>query len=375
MSEASTTDDYATATENNSEGSGRQPKNSDGIQEGANQPGTANGSFESGSSLYSLTRADATEEQQKSKISNGIGPHDSTDETSDECTCGKGKRRETLRRKTPATRSPTAHPRSVPPRERRRSVSGEEIKRRSSMIPTKSPSPVTMADELLPSRLSPRSALSPGGSPSRTPHGYKKAKWMKLKRKDATLSNRLSRKRSSGENTNRSRTGWSTGNLVWRCTKGWRPNVSVTCRRLYSINRLPRLKHGKSDKRVLVKRVSGEFGFRIHGSRPVVVSCIEAGTPAESSGLEVGDIIISVNNTNVLDSTHSDVVKLAHGGKHCCSGGIRSQEDDEGVTTSPNKAWIRNCFLDGFVEADSHLNGNTGYLRRDGWCCYLNGEI
>ncbi|CAB0002454.1 unnamed protein product, partial [Nesidiocoris tenuis] len=64
MSEASTTDDYATATENNSEGSGRQPKNSDGIQEGANQPGTANGSFESGSSLYSLTRADATEEQQ-----------------------------------------------------------------------------------------------------------------------------------------------------------------------------------------------------------------------------------------------------------------------------------------------------------------------
>lgn len=53
MSEASTTDDYATATENNSDGSGRPQQQ---------QPGT--GSFESGSSLYSLTRTDATEEQQ-----------------------------------------------------------------------------------------------------------------------------------------------------------------------------------------------------------------------------------------------------------------------------------------------------------------------
>lgn len=58
MSEASTTDDYATATENNSDGSSRPKREQEQFV-----PGTGNGSFESGSSLYSLTRADATEEQ------------------------------------------------------------------------------------------------------------------------------------------------------------------------------------------------------------------------------------------------------------------------------------------------------------------------
>lgn len=60
----------------------------------------------------------------------------------------------------------------------------------------------------------------------------------------------------------------------------------------------------------MVCRDSAEYGFRIRGSRPVIVSVVESASPAAHSGLQVGDVILSINNYNVLNASHSDVLKI-----------------------------------------------------------------
>ncbi|KAI5749540.1 hypothetical protein M8J76_008094 [Diaphorina citri] len=69
-----------------------------------------------------------------------------------------------------------------------------------------------------------------------------------------------------------------------------------------------------SDKIVTVKKTpSGSFGFRIFGDYPTVVTAIEPNMPAENSGLEVGDIIMRINNIYVANSSHNEVLEITKG--------------------------------------------------------------
>jgi C-terminal processing protease CtpA/Prc len=54
--------------------------------------------------------------------------------------------------------------------------------------------------------------------------------------------------------------------------------------------------------------VSGGFGFDLKGDRPAVVHSIRKGSKAELAGLQVGDLVITINNKKVTELDHDQVV-------------------------------------------------------------------
>ncbi|XP_052121926.1 uncharacterized protein LOC127749125 [Frankliniella occidentalis] len=117
------------------------------------------------------------------------------------------------------------------------------------------------------------------------------------------------------------------------------------------------------DKTVNVRRGSGEFGLRVHGARPVVVASVEPESPALSSGLEVGDILISVNGVNVLEAPHSEVIRIAHAGSEQLQ--LEVARTCHVLTPTVREPGARSPLFSG------HLwrlgSGDTRWLRR--WVC------
>uniref|UniRef100_A0A8C6NM66 Regulator of G protein signaling 12b n=1 Tax=Nothobranchius furzeri TaxID=105023 RepID=A0A8C6NM66_NOTFU len=68
-------------------------------------------------------------------------------------------------------------------------------------------------------------------------------------------------------------------------------------------------------KAVEVARGRTGYGFTLTGQSPCVLSCILKGSPADYVGLRSGDYILSVNDINVSNASHEDVVKLIG---RCC---------------------------------------------------------
>ncbi|OWR47274.1 hypothetical protein KGM_215200 [Danaus plexippus plexippus] len=65
-----------------------------------------------------------------------------------------------------------------------------------------------------------------------------------------------------------------------------------------------------AERRVVVVRGAGGFGFTIAGQRPCVVSAVAAGGPAERAGLRAGDALLAVDGASVARAPHASVARL-----------------------------------------------------------------
>lgn len=68
-----------------------------------------------------------------------------------------------------------------------------------------------------------------------------------------------------------------------------------------------------SERRLVVARGVGGFGFTIAGQRPCVVSAVAAGGPAERAGLRAGDALLAVDGASVARAPHASVARLVAG--------------------------------------------------------------
>ncbi|XP_034836136.1 regulator of G-protein signaling loco [Maniola hyperantus] len=65
-----------------------------------------------------------------------------------------------------------------------------------------------------------------------------------------------------------------------------------------------------AERRVVVVRGAGGFGFTIAGQRPCVVSAVAANGPAERAGLRAGDALLAVDGASVARAPHASVARL-----------------------------------------------------------------
>ncbi|XP_041436383.1 uncharacterized protein LOC121399505 isoform X1 [Xenopus laevis] len=73
------------------------------------------------------------------------------------------------------------------------------------------------------------------------------------------------------------------------------------------------------ERTVQIAKGTGDYpwGFRIQFSKPILVSEVDTNGAAEEAGLQVGDIVMAVNGTDVTSIPHSEAACLARQEKSC----------------------------------------------------------
>ncbi|KAL7988872.1 hypothetical protein Chor_007791 [Crotalus horridus] len=70
------------------------------------------------------------------------------------------------------------------------------------------------------------------------------------------------------------------------------------------------------ERTVRIPKGTGDspWGFRIQFSKPILVTEVDSNSAAEEAGLQIGDIVIAVNGTDVSSMPHSEAINLARKG-------------------------------------------------------------
>ncbi|XP_026274347.1 regulator of G-protein signaling loco isoform X2 [Frankliniella occidentalis] len=116
---------------------------------------------------------------------------------------------------------------------------------------------------------------------------------------------------------------------------------------------------------VEVRRGKNGFGFTISGQQPCILSCIVAGSPAETAGLRAGDYLVAVDGRSVSKMPHDDVVRLIG----CSSGVLKLQiaenyysdsSDDDVIPVRPKPKYMHKPRSSGHQQQHQQPRQGTG---------------
>ncbi|XP_021086913.1 uncharacterized protein LOC101841100 isoform X2 [Mesocricetus auratus] len=110
------------------------------------------------------------------------------------------------------------------------------------------------------------------------------------------------------------------------------------------------------------------WGFRIQFSKPIVVTEVDTNSAAEEAGLQIGDVVLSVNGTEVTSVEHAEAVHLAKKGPDILTLVVGSD-----ISRCPNTPWPT---CRGYLHKRTHSGLVKGWrkrwfvLKHDGYLLY-----
>ncbi|XP_036888062.1 uncharacterized protein LOC118977274 [Sturnira hondurensis] len=98
------------------------------------------------------------------------------------------------------------------------------------------------------------------------------------------------------------------------------------------------------------------WGFRIQFSKPIVVTEVDANSAAEEAGLQIGDVVLAINGTEVTGAEHAEAVHLARKGPDILTLVVGSD-----ISRCPNTPWPA---CRGYLHKRTHSGFVKGWRKR-----------